>query len=86
MEFYHIVHGISAVVILAVSFGHIYMGTAAMEGSYETMATGECDANWAREHHDLWYEEMKAQGKVYTAGSPASEPSGRTNKGRQAEA
>jgi formate dehydrogenase subunit gamma len=52
-------HVISSIVILAASFGHIYMGTVAMEGALETMTTGYCDANWAKEHHDEWYEEVK---------------------------
>lgn len=64
MSFYHWLHSIAAVVIMAGSMGHIYMGTIAMEGAYESMATGYCDANWAKEHHDLWYDEMKAANKL----------------------
>ena len=59
MEFYHFVHSIAAVVLILVSFGHIYMGTAALEGTFEVMQTGYCDANWAKDHHDLWYEKVK---------------------------
>lgn len=59
MEFYLFIHGIAAVVLIVVSFGHIYMGTAALEGTFEVMRTGYCDANWARDHHDLWYEKVK---------------------------
>lgn len=59
MSFYHWIHSIGAVVMMSVAMGHIYMGTVAMEGAFEAMATGYCDANWAKEHHDLWYEEMK---------------------------
>lgn len=59
MEFYHIVHSIAAVILIVVSFGHIYMGTAAIEGTFEIMQTGYCDANWAKDHHDLWYEKVK---------------------------
>lgn len=59
MEFYHFVHSISAVVLIVVSFGHIYMGTAALEATFEVMQTGYCDANWAKDHHDLWYEKVK---------------------------
>ena len=72
MEFYHMLHGVSAAAVLAFAFGHIYMGTAAMEGAFETMATGECDENWAKEHHDLWYEEVTSQG----AGTRAESGSG----------
>lgn len=55
-----IIHGIASVILFAVALGHIYMGTIAMEGALETMKTGYCDANWAKEHHDEWYEEVKA--------------------------
>lgn len=64
LELSHIVHGISALGILAVSFGHIYMGTVGVEGAFESMKTGYCDSNWAKEHHDLWYDEMVEEGKV----------------------
>ncbi len=61
-----ILHGLGAVTLLAVAFGHIYIGSVGMEGSLDSMLKGEVDENWAREHHDLWYEEV--------TGKPASEP------------
>ena len=65
MSFAYVVHSVGAVMILAASFGHIYMGTIAMEGTFEIMATGYADANWAREHHDLWYEEKAKDAEPY---------------------
>lgn len=59
MTYYHWIHSIASVIIMAASMGHIYMGTVAMEGAFEAMASGYCDANWAKEHHDQWYEEVK---------------------------
>ena len=35
------------------------MGLFQLEGALEGMVTGEVDETWAREHHDLWYEEVK---------------------------
>ena len=64
MEFYHYVHSISAVLLIVVAFGHIYMGTMALEATFEVMRTGYCDANWAKDHHDLWYEKIKDTGGV----------------------
>jgi formate dehydrogenase subunit gamma len=58
LEISHVLHTISAMIVLAVSLGHIYMGTVGVEGAYEAMATGYCDANWAKEHHDYWYQDM----------------------------
>ena len=63
MEYYHVIHSIAAIIMIIASFGHIYMGTAAMEGTFEVMQTGYCDANWAKEHHDLWYEKVKHSGQ-----------------------
>lgn len=59
MGFYHWVHSVSAIILIVVSLGHIYMGTLALEATFEVMQTGYCDTNWAREHHDLWYETVK---------------------------
>lgn len=67
-----VVHAIASIGLLAVAFGHIFMGTIAMEGAFETMQTGECDENWAKEHHDLWYQDLKAQGLVGTTKAVAS--------------
>lgn len=58
LELSHVVHTISTIAVLAVALGHIYMGTIGVEGAYEAMATGYCDANWAKEHHDHWYQDM----------------------------
>jgi len=58
MALSHMIHGISALLLIAVSFGHIYLGTIGVEGTLEGMTTGYVDANWAKSHHDLWYEEI----------------------------
>lgn len=55
-----VLHALSAVILIAVALGHIYVGTIGMEGSIDGMITGEVDENWAREHHDLWFEKVKA--------------------------
>jgi formate dehydrogenase subunit gamma len=39
-----------------------------MEGAFESMATGQVDFNWAKEHHNLWLEEQLAKGRA--AGDP----------------
>lgn len=74
MEFYHWIHSISAVILILVSIGHIYMGTVALEATFEVMKTGYCDSNWAKEHHDLWYEKVKDSAEPVPTGEelPAS--------------
>ncbi|MNC89996.1 hypothetical protein D3C83_60280 [compost metagenome] len=44
-----------------------------MEGSYRNMRDGLTDETWAKEHHENWYNDVKA-GKV--PGDPAAKPAG----------
>jgi len=57
----HMVHGILAMLMIAVILGHIYIGTLGTEGAFEAMANGQVDYNWAKEHHRLWLEEELAK-------------------------
>ena len=59
----NIVHVIAAVAVIALALGHIYMGTIGVEGAYGSMRNGYVDEAWAKEHHTLWYEDVKS-GKV----------------------
>ncbi|MBO9407497.1 formate dehydrogenase subunit gamma [Shimia sp. R9_1] len=65
MQLSQLWHGIVAFVFIAIIVAHIYLGSVGMEGAIETMATGEVDEQWAKEHHSIWYEEelAKAQAK-----------------------
>ena len=58
----HVLHAIAALIVIAVSFGHIYLGTAGVEGTINSMASGYVDEAWAESHHDRWYEEVRAAG------------------------
>ena len=53
-------HAVVALILIAVTIGHIYLGTLGMEGAFDAMGTGMVDENWAREHHSLWAAEMSA--------------------------
>lgn len=64
MQWAEMVHAISALIFISASFGHIYIGTVGMQGAIDGMAKGHVDANWAKEHHDRWYEDMERQGEV----------------------
>jgi formate dehydrogenase subunit gamma len=57
MQLAQIVHGVVAVLFVAVMLAHIYIGTLGMEGAFEAMGSGEVDVNWAKEHHSLWFEQ-----------------------------
>jgi formate dehydrogenase subunit gamma len=64
MQWAQIVHGVVAVVFVAVMLAHIYIGTIGMEGAFEAMGTGEVDVNWAKEHHSLWVEQELGKGRA----------------------
>jgi formate dehydrogenase subunit gamma len=63
MQLAHMVHSIAAIVMMAAFLGHIYMGTIGMRGAYKAMRHGQVDEAWAKEHHALWYEDIRA-GKI----------------------
>ena len=78
MQVSNVVHATAAVIFMAMSLGHIYLGTIGMEGSYDSMRHGVVDETWAKEHHELWYRDIVARrdrstppGRMPTA-APAS--------------
>jgi formate dehydrogenase subunit gamma len=75
MQQANVVHAICAVLFMSGAFAHIYIGTLGMEGAYRGMREGHVDEEWAREHHLLWYEEVKAgkrPEKIVGAAQPAT--------------
>jgi formate dehydrogenase subunit gamma len=63
MQISHMVHAAATFLMMAMFLGHIYMGTIGMRGAYSAMRTGYVDETWAKEHHELWYDDIKA-GKI----------------------
>ncbi len=53
-------HGIMALVMIAIIIAHIYIGSLGMEGAFDAVGTGQVDINWAKEHHNLWVQEMES--------------------------
>lgn len=58
LQFAQMVHGVLAVLLIAVILAHIYIGSLGMEGAFSAMGTGDVDLNWAREHHSIWVENV----------------------------
>ncbi|TKB54989.1 formate dehydrogenase subunit gamma [Ferrimonas aestuarii] len=57
-------HGASAIIVCAFSIVHIFMATVMSEGGMECMVSGYCDENWAKQHHNVWYDEIKESGEL----------------------
>lgn len=62
----HMIAGVAAVVFLT---AHIYLGTIGMTGAYEAMRYGYVDEQWAKEHHEYWYNDVMS-GKVSRGAEP----------------
>ncbi len=71
MQQANVIHAVAAVVFMTLALGHIYMGTIGVEGAYDAMRIGYVDEVWAKEHHELWYQEVVAGDK---GGSGATHP------------
>ena len=73
MQIAHMIHAAAAMLMMALFLGHIYMGTIGMKGAYSAMRTGYVDEGWAKEHHELWYDDIKA-GKIPAQRSTPAQP------------
>lgn len=69
MQVASMVHSVMAFWITAVLIGHIYMGTIGTRGALEGMQTGYVTEAWAKEHHELWYNDVKS-GKIPAQRAP----------------
>ena len=73
MQISHIVHAVASMLMMALFIGHIYMGTLGVPGAMDAMKTGFVDESWAKEHHELWLDDVKA-GKIPAVRSGAKPP------------
>ena len=60
MQQANVIHAGAAILFISMIMGHAYLGTIGMQGAYKAMRDGYVDETWAKEHHLLWYEEVKA--------------------------
>lgn len=56
----NLIHAALGTLFVALSLGHIYIGTIGTEGALKGMKEGYVDEAWAKEHHALWLEEVKS--------------------------
>jgi formate dehydrogenase subunit gamma len=69
MQVANILHLVGATLFMMGALGHIYMGTLGMAGALDAMKTGYVDETWAKEHHEYWYNDVKA-GRKPMGGEP----------------
>ncbi|MBC7453099.1 MAG: formate dehydrogenase subunit gamma [Massilia sp.] len=58
LQIAHYLHLGGATLYMVGAMGHIYIGTLGTPGAYEAMRHGSVDSNWAKAHHELWYNEV----------------------------
>lgn len=84
MQYATLWHGIVGLFMMCIVVGHIYLRSIGLEGAFNAMGSGQVDENWAREHHNLWVEEVLGPdpdaGPVNAAacGNAATKPGGGT--------
>ena len=61
MQIALIVHAGLALLYIGGSFVHMYMGTLGARGALDAITKGHVSSEWAEQHHDLWYEEVRDQ-------------------------
>jgi formate dehydrogenase subunit gamma len=74
MQTAEMAHSVIAMLFIAAMLGHIYIGTIGMEGAFEAMGEGTVDINWAKEHHNLWLEEVRTRSLDLAQQQPAATP------------
>jgi formate dehydrogenase subunit gamma len=60
MQQANVIHAIFAVLFICGAMGHGYLGTLGVDGAWRAMRDGYVDETWAKSHHSLWYDEVKA--------------------------
>ena len=75
MQFWHIVHLCSGLFVIGVALGHMYLGSIGTEGVLEGMVHGEVDEGFAKQHHSVWYEEVKGDAPAASESAPAGDVS-----------
>lgn len=77
MQLANIIHASLAGLWTAIAFGHIYLGTIGLEGTWSGMSRGWVTEKWMKQHHNLWYEKVKSGETSPTGGEAASTPAPR---------
>lgn len=70
-----ILHIVGATLYIVASMGHIYMGTLGTPGAYHAMRHGDVDEEWAKAHHEIWYDDVR-HGRTPGGTRPETPPPG----------
>lgn len=74
MQLANLVHGVAAIIYITIILMHMYLGSIGVQGALDAMTKGRVSVEWAKQHHDLWYEEVKGTAEKTEGKSPGSVP------------
>lgn len=61
LELSYLVHDVTFILVTIAIVLHIYLGTAALPGTFGSMTRGTVTRAWARLHHPRWYREVTGE-------------------------
>jgi formate dehydrogenase subunit gamma len=67
MQLMLLVHAGLALLYIGGSFIHMYMGTLGARGALDAITKGHVSSEWAEQHHDLWYHEVRKDGQEFVS-------------------
>lgn len=74
MQWAQLAHSALGLILIAVIFGHIYIGSVGMEDAFAAMWSGRVDRNWLKEHHRAWYDRfVRRRGADSRGGASSAE-------------
>jgi len=67
-----VLHDGGFILFAAAIIGHIYLGTAALPGTFRSMTRGTVTKAWARMHHPRWYRDVTGESSNGNGSADAS--------------
>lgn len=67
----HVIHLVGATLYVAMSLGHIYVGSAGSPDAWQAMTRGDVSEAWAHTHHRLWFDQVQRDAGMPTPPVPA---------------
>jgi formate dehydrogenase subunit gamma len=75
----YVLHDVAALVMLVGFIVHIYEGTAAAPGTFQSMIRGTVERRWAWTHHPAWYRRVAGRGVSADDEAAAERPPSRAD-------
>jgi formate dehydrogenase subunit gamma len=71
MQVSNVIHAAAGILWFSLMLGHMFLGAWGVEGTLEGMTRGRVTSEWAKQHHDVWYEREGRKTEEQTGEKPA---------------